>query len=138
MASTRVSAAEEQRVMATTLDDSTIRTLIVQRAARRSYGCRYACSWTGNGWSPASIRPLIWAGCLAANRGAAFGSVQCFATAPARVPMTYDWYRSFIQALLDAEHYTWFAQLVTFEELLIGIALIIGAFTVIAAFSGGS
>jgi thiosulfate dehydrogenase [quinone] large subunit len=52
--------------------------------------------------------------------------------------MTYDWYRSFIQALLDAEHYTWFAQLVTFEELLIGIALIIGAFTVIAAFSGGS
>jgi thiosulfate dehydrogenase [quinone] large subunit len=52
--------------------------------------------------------------------------------------MAYDWYRSFIQALLDGEHYTWFAPLVTFGELLIGIALIMGAFTGIAAFTGGS
>ena len=38
---------------------------------------------------------------------------------------------------MDGGHYTWFAQLVTFGKLLIGIALIVGAFTAIAAFFGG-
>jgi thiosulfate dehydrogenase [quinone] large subunit len=38
--------------------------------------------------------------------------------------------------LLDAQAWTWFAKLVAYGELLIGIALIIGAFTGIAAFFG--
>jgi len=54
-----------------------------------------------------------------------------------RPAIAYDWYRSFIQALLDAQAYTWFAKLVAYGELLVGIALIIGAFTGIAAFFGG-
>jgi thiosulfate dehydrogenase [quinone] large subunit len=54
-----------------------------------------------------------------------------------RPPITFDWYRGFIQMLLDTESYTWFAPLVAYGELLIGIALIIGAFTGIAAFFGG-
>jgi len=48
-----------------------------------------------------------------------------------------DWYRSFIQLLLDSGAYTWFSKIVVFSELLIGIALILGAFTAIAAFVGG-
>ncbi len=56
---------------------------------------------------------------------------------PARPPIAFDWYRVFIQALLDGGHYTWFAKLVTAGELLIGAALILGAFTGIAAFFGG-
>jgi len=55
---------------------------------------------------------------------------------PARPPITFDWYRAFIQALLDGGHYTWFAKLVTFGEIAVGIALIIGAFVAVAAFFG--
>jgi thiosulfate dehydrogenase [quinone] large subunit len=50
---------------------------------------------------------------------------------------SFDWYRAFIQALLDADAYTWFAKVIVASELLIGIALILGAFTGLAAFSGG-
>lgn len=49
----------------------------------------------------------------------------------------YDWYRGFLQFLLDAQAYTWFSKLVIFGELAIGTALVIGAFTAIAAFFGG-
>ena len=51
--------------------------------------------------------------------------------------ITFDWYRSFIQFMLDIQAYTWFSKVVAYGELLIGIALIIGAFTGIAAFFGG-
>ena len=57
--------------------------------------------------------------------------------APARPLIAFDWYRGFLQMLIDAEAYTWFAKLVAYGELLIGIALIIGAFTGIAALFGG-
>ena len=57
--------------------------------------------------------------------------------APARPVIAFDWYRDFIQFMLDNEAYTWFAKLVAYGEVFIGIALIIGAFTGIAAFFGG-
>ncbi len=53
-----------------------------------------------------------------------------------RPPITFDWYRDFIQSLLDAQAYTWFAKLIVAGELLVGVALIIGAFVGIAAFFG--
>jgi thiosulfate dehydrogenase [quinone] large subunit len=53
-----------------------------------------------------------------------------------RPAIAFDWYRSFIQTLIDAEAWTWFAPLVAYGELLIGIALILGAFTGIVAFLG--
>ncbi|HML20628.1 MAG TPA: DoxX family membrane protein [Aggregatilinea sp.] len=53
-----------------------------------------------------------------------------------RAPIAFDWYRSFIQSMLDAGTYTWFAKLVVYGELLVGIALIIGAFVGIAALFG--
>src|SRR5262245_10359399 len=56
---------------------------------------------------------------------------------PARPPITYEWYRDFLNMMLSGAHYTWFAKLVVYGELLIGIALILGAFTGIAAFFGG-
>lgn len=57
--------------------------------------------------------------------------------APAKPAIAFDWYRSFLQALLDAQAYTWFSKLVVAGEVLIGVALILGAFTGIAAFFGG-
>lgn len=56
--------------------------------------------------------------------------------APARPPVTYDWYRDFLNFLLAGNHETWFSWLVTFGELAIGIGLILGALTGIAAFFG--
>ena len=48
--------------------------------------------------------------------------------------ITFDWYRAFIQGMLDSGSYVWFAKLVAFGELLVGIALILGMFVGIAAF----
>lgn len=51
-------------------------------------------------------------------------------------PITYDWYRDFLSFLLNGGHYTWFAPLIAFGELLVGIGLIVGALTGFAAFFG--
>ena len=56
---------------------------------------------------------------------------------PARPTITFDWYRTFLQGMIDAGAYTWFAKLVAVGECLIGIALILGIFVGIAAFFGG-
>lgn len=53
-----------------------------------------------------------------------------------RPAITFGWYREFLQTMLDAEAYTWFAKMIAYGELLIGVALIIGAFVGIAAFFG--
>lgn len=57
--------------------------------------------------------------------------------APARPLIAFGWYRSFLNFLLENESYTWFAKLVTAGEILIGIALVLGIFTGIAAFFSG-
>jgi thiosulfate dehydrogenase [quinone] large subunit len=51
--------------------------------------------------------------------------------------ISYDWYRSFIEFLVNAEAHTWFSKVIIFGELLVGAALILGAFVGIAAFFGG-
>jgi thiosulfate dehydrogenase [quinone] large subunit len=55
-----------------------------------------------------------------------------------RPAITYDWYRDFIQYMLDHDWYTWFAWLIAFGELFVGLALIIGAFTALAALFGAT
>lgn len=53
-----------------------------------------------------------------------------------RPPITYDWFRQFLQYMLDHGWYTWFAKLVAWGELLIGVGLLVGALVGIAAFFG--
>jgi thiosulfate dehydrogenase [quinone] large subunit len=53
-----------------------------------------------------------------------------------RPAISFDWYRSFLQMMLDSEAYAYMAPLIAYGELLVGIALIVGAFTGIAAFFG--
>jgi len=57
--------------------------------------------------------------------------------APARPLIAFDWYRSFLQSLIDSNAQTWFGPLVVIGEILVGAALILGLFTGIAAFFGG-
>jgi thiosulfate dehydrogenase [quinone] large subunit len=56
--------------------------------------------------------------------------------APARPPVTYDWYRDFLNLLINNHAEGWFALLVTFGEIAVGVALILGIFTGLAAFFG--
>jgi thiosulfate dehydrogenase [quinone] large subunit len=55
-----------------------------------------------------------------------------------RPAITYGWYRDFIQFMLDHEWYTWFAWLITITEISVGILLILGGFTAIAALAGAT
>jgi thiosulfate dehydrogenase (quinone) large subunit len=69
-------------------------------------------------------------------------ALKGFWTAAVAVPdqghaaITYDWYRTFLQTLLDNNAYTWFAPLITFGEMAVGIALLTGILTGFAAFFG--
>ncbi|NTU84064.1 MAG: DoxX family membrane protein, partial [Chloroflexales bacterium] len=77
--------------------------------------------WLSAGWG--KISGGIWA---------SGESLKGFWTNAVAVPedgkpaIAYDWYRDFIQFMLDRGWYTWFADLVMWGELLIGIALIVG------------
>jgi thiosulfate dehydrogenase (quinone) large subunit len=51
--------------------------------------------------------------------------------------ISYDWYRSFIEFLINEEAHTWFSKVIIFGELLVAAGLILGAFVGIAAFFGG-
>lgn len=53
-----------------------------------------------------------------------------------RAAITYGWYRDFIEILYNGGHHVWFGKLVVYGELLVGVALILGAFVGIAAFMG--
>ncbi|MEP7289184.1 MAG: DoxX family protein [Chloroflexota bacterium] len=52
-------------------------------------------------------------------------------------PIAFNWYQSFIQGLLDAQAYTWFAKVIAISEFAFGVLLIVGAFVGIAAFAAG-
>jgi thiosulfate dehydrogenase (quinone) large subunit len=56
--------------------------------------------------------------------------------APARPSITFEWYRTFLQFLIDNNAQTWFGWLITFGEIAVGIGLLLGALTGIAAFFG--
>jgi thiosulfate dehydrogenase [quinone] large subunit len=69
-------------------------------------------------------------------------SLQKFWQSAVTIPKTgkpaisYDWYRSFIQYMLDHGWYTWFAKVICIGEFLVGLGLILGGLTGIAAFFG--
>jgi thiosulfate dehydrogenase (quinone) large subunit len=50
--------------------------------------------------------------------------------------ITYDWYRAFIQFLVDSGSHPWFAKLIVFGELAVGLGLIVGALVGVAALFG--
>jgi thiosulfate dehydrogenase [quinone] large subunit len=56
--------------------------------------------------------------------------------AQGKPPISYDWYRDFLNALLSANAHTWFAKLIAFGEIAIGVGLIVGAVVGLAAFFG--
>ncbi len=53
-----------------------------------------------------------------------------------RPPISFEWYRDFIQVLLDNQAWTWFAPLIALGELAVGLGLLFGCLTGVAAFFG--
>jgi thiosulfate dehydrogenase [quinone] large subunit len=51
-------------------------------------------------------------------------------------PITYDWYSETLRLLVDSGSETWFAWIISLGELAVGLGLIVGALTGIAAFFG--
>jgi thiosulfate dehydrogenase [quinone] large subunit len=56
--------------------------------------------------------------------------------APAKPLITFDWYRSFLQFLIDTGSAGWFSYVIVFGELAVGIGLILGMFVGLAAAGG--
>jgi len=86
--------------------------------------------WLSAGWHKVSGDGWV------NNGGASLQGFWARITAPDATTIHYGWYHNFIQYMLDHEWYSWFAKVVAYSEFLIGIALIIGLFTGIAALSG--
>ncbi|MGI9145414.1 MAG: DoxX family membrane protein [Chloroflexota bacterium] len=58
-------------------------------------------------------------------------------TTPSGAPViTFDWYRSFLQYLVDTNSAGWFSYVIVFGELAVGVGLILGAFVGLAATGG--
>src|SRR3989304_5510738 len=84
--------------------------------------------WLGYQWVEAGLHKVTdpaWT--LTGESLMGFWTRAVAIPAEGRPAISFDWYRSFIQFLLDTQSYVWFAKLVAFGELLVGIALIVGA-----------
>jgi thiosulfate dehydrogenase [quinone] large subunit len=53
-----------------------------------------------------------------------------------RPPISFEWYRDFLNLLLNSHSEGWFAWLIAFGEMAVGIGLILGVLTGVAAFFG--
>ena len=94
--------------------------------------------WLGWQWINASLHKFespAWMQTGAALKGFWAGAVAIPATGSA--PIQFDWYRAFLQFMLNTQAYTWFAKLVPVGEFLVGLTLILGVFTGFAALTGG-
>ncbi|MDQ4075766.1 MAG: DoxX family membrane protein [Chloroflexota bacterium] len=88
--------------------------------------------WLEAGWH--KVTDAAWVDGGMVLKGFWTGAIQV--PADGRPAIAFDWYREFIAYLLNAEAYTWFAPLVAWGEVLIGVGLIVGAFVGITAFFG--
>jgi thiosulfate dehydrogenase [quinone] large subunit len=94
--------------------------------------------WLGVQWIKSGLPKWsnpAWIESGAALKGFWTGAIQI--PAEGRPPIAYDWYRGFIQTMLDAQAYTWFAKVIAVSEVLFGILLILGVFVGATAFFSG-
>lgn len=94
--------------------------------------------WLGYQWIEAGMHKVTspaWMSTGDALKGFWTGAIQV--PAEGRPPIAYDWYRSFIEFMLESGSYVWFAKLVAIGEIVVGAALILGIFVGFTAFLAG-
>ena len=105
---------------------------------RACCGCRSGSSSASSGSWPAGTSSPGRAGPTAGRRCSGFWTNAVKVPATGQAPITFEWYRSFLQFLIDNHAQGWFAWLVTLGEMAVGIGLLLGALTGIAAFFGST
>jgi thiosulfate dehydrogenase [quinone] large subunit len=92
-----------------------------------------AYEWLSSGWG--KVQNPAWVQTGAALQ-AFWQKAVTVPASPAQPLITYPAYRSFIQYMLDHGWYVAMGKIIPLGELLIGLGLLLGAFTGIAAFAG--
>ena len=106
-------------------------------SARWAWVWLMARLWLGLSWLDAGSHKMTqdaWVGGGMAVKG--FWERAVTIPEQGRPPIAYDWYRGFIEFLLRNELHAEFGVLLAWGQVLVGLALIVGAFTGIAAFFG--
>jgi thiosulfate dehydrogenase (quinone) large subunit len=88
--------------------------------------------WLEAGWHKATGGGWLDGG----NALAGFWKSAAAVPQQGKPPITYEWYREFINVLLNNHAQSWFAPLISLGELAVGLGLILGALTGVAAFFG--
>jgi thiosulfate dehydrogenase [quinone] large subunit len=89
-------------------------------------------SWLDAGWH--KFHDPAW---METGQGILGFWTRALGTTPSGSPViAYDWYRTFIQFLVNSGAHPWFAKLIVFGELAVGLGLIVGALVGVAAFFG--
>ena len=94
--------------------------------------------WLGWQWIEASLHKLSspdWMQTGNALKGFWMGAVQT--PSEGRPAIAYNWYRNFLQSMLDIQACAWFAKVVAVSEFLFGVLLIAGIFIGATAFFSG-
>lgn len=125
---TRMEPLVEESALARRLFASTGPWAVVWLVARLYLGYE----WLVSGWG--KVTNDAWMSGGAALQGFAAGSLER-GTQGDNPAIAYGWYVNFLEWIRDSAH-GWMAPIVATSELLIGVALIAGAFVGIAAFIG--
>ena len=98
--------------------------------------------YVGFSWLDAGWHKVIDAGAKTnyiidgAGIAAFWQRIAAIPAAPAKSAITYDWYRSYIQFMVENHWEGFFGKLIAFGETAVGLGLILGAFVGIAAVAG--
>jgi len=89
-------------------------------------------SWLESGWG--KLMDPAWTGGGTALR--AYWERAAAVPETGRPPIAFEWYRDFINTLLAGGHESWFSWVVMLGEVAVGLGLLFGALTGVAAFFG--
>ena len=92
--------------------------------------------WLEAGWH--KVNDPAWVGADAGTAILGFWNNAVAIPEEGRPSITYEWYRTFLQFLIDNNLNVLFSYLISFGELLVGVGLLVGALTGIAAFFGAT
>jgi thiosulfate dehydrogenase [quinone] large subunit len=93
-------------------------------------------SWLGYQWLQGAFAKLTnpaWMDSGVALKGFWTSAIDVSGPIPA---ITYPWYRTFIEFLLNGGHYVWFAKVIALGETAVGLGLVLGLLTGAAAAGG--